>query len=136
MITYDDKDTYLRDLENDFNQYSEENNLDITFKREVYSTTNITLNAYDYGSLVEAFLKKTNNPYDMFMVDSVYTRRYAKYSANLKDYISKETIENYFNKGLASKSCVYKDKIVAIVNIWFYYNNNNKNNLNINMNIK
>ncbi|OUM63925.1 hypothetical protein PIROE2DRAFT_9456, partial [Piromyces sp. E2] len=88
MLTYEEKDKYLIGVEKDFNNYAKENDLDITFQREVFSTENITLNVVDYGGMVEAFLKKTTAQFDMFMVDAVYTR--------------------------PSKTGIYKDKLVAV----------------------
>ncbi|OUM63922.1 hypothetical protein PIROE2DRAFT_9453 [Piromyces sp. E2] len=114
LLTYEDKDTYLEGLENDFNKYSRENDLDIIFKREAFSTTNITLNVVDYGEMIESLLKKPNSPYDMFMVDAVYTRRYSKYAADLKNYLSNETLDKYYINGLASKTGIYKDKLVGV----------------------
>ncbi|ORX82997.1 periplasmic binding protein-like II [Anaeromyces robustus] len=111
-------------MKNDFNKYSEENNLDIEVSYVYYSSENCTIYTADYGSTIEHILKKKSEKYDIYYYDVMYSPRYSQYFIDIKDYIP-EHIKLY-SPGIASDICTYNGKWVGLsLNIKYsvlYYN--------------
>jgi len=102
----------------DFNDYSEENNLNITLELEMVDKVN---NQFDsYSAYIETVLQKKNNiKYDILIYDNSYTQKYGPHLLDLKDYIKDDV--SMFDDILIKDSCTYKDELVGLVNINIYY---------------
>ncbi|ORX65346.1 periplasmic binding protein-like II, partial [Anaeromyces robustus] len=112
-FSYDPEDPYIIKIVKDFNEYAKENNLDIQLNNILLSSHNTTVLNVGYASTVETWLRKKQTDYDIFTMNTIYTSRFAKYSADLKKYVSKDLIDSY-SKGIASKIGYYKDKLVGL----------------------
>ncbi|ORX78587.1 periplasmic binding protein-like II [Anaeromyces robustus] len=124
-FSYGPEDPYYEAITNDFNEYAKEKNLNITLTRMVLSSQNTSVVTNNYASTVESWLKKRNTEYDIFTMNTIYTSRFAKHSADLKKYISKNVIDSY-SKGVASKIGYYNDKLVGLplyIDIGMLYSN-------------
>ncbi|ORX83231.1 periplasmic binding protein-like II [Anaeromyces robustus] len=97
---------------NDFNEYSEKNNLNITVKINVHSTADLK-NFESFAFSVESLLIKKSNKYDIYYYDNSYTQKYGPYLLDLKEYLPEEHIKMY-NQEIVEKSCIYKDKLVGL----------------------
>ncbi|ORX77361.1 periplasmic binding protein-like II [Anaeromyces robustus] len=109
----------------EFNVYAKENNLNITLNLVLFSKANATSDVKDYETMLESLFFKKSKKYDLIFYDNVYSIRFGPYLLNLNDYIPKDHI-NMYTEGIASKSCVYKNSLVALpVNIdaTFFYSN-------------
>jgi len=106
-----DQDTLYITMINDFNQYAEENNLDIYLNLKVVKSSSDNFEAY--GSMVEQLLKKKSNKYDLYYFDNAYTQKYGQYLYNLRKLLPKEHIDMY-HQNLLSYTCKYEDKLVGL----------------------
>ncbi|ORY59001.1 periplasmic binding protein-like II [Neocallimastix californiae] len=100
-------------LINSFNKYAEEKNLNITIKLTTLTTFNSTSEINNYGSLVDMFLSKKSDKYDLFFYYASYTKKYGPHFEDLKELLPKEHIDMY-DKDIISKSCLYNDKVVGL----------------------
>eukprot|EP00833_Pecoramyces_ruminatium_P003044 jgi/Orpsp1_1/1177076/evm.model.c7180000060115.1 len=94
----------------DFNEYSNRNNLNITVTLNTYR---ITGDFDSFGLTLESLFLKRSNKYDIYYYDSVYTQKYGAYLLDLKKYLPKEHIEMYDSK-LLSESCTYGEKLIGL----------------------
>lgn len=94
-----------------FNQYSVDNKLDITVKLDLYTAENSTSLVTDYESMLDSIVK--SDKYDIYFYDNIYSAKFGKYLLNLKEWLSEEHL-NLYTQGVASQSCVYKDKLVGL----------------------
>jgi len=108
----------------DFNDYSIENNLNITIDHTFFSNLNST-NEYEFKSTIEAFVK--GDKYDIYKYDNKNTPLYGKYLLDLNTVMDKNHI-NMYDSHIVSETSIYKNKLVGIVIIFFFF-------LNINVNI-
>eukprot|EP00833_Pecoramyces_ruminatium_P007979 jgi/Orpsp1_1/1182011/evm.model.c7180000079518.2 len=95
-----------------FNDYSKENYLDIFVDLTLFTATNITSNN-DYVSMIESFLKKKSNKYDLFFYDNIFSEKVSHYFLDLNKYIPKEHIDMY-DPRVISQSCQYGDKLTGL----------------------
>ncbi|OUM58657.1 hypothetical protein PIROE2DRAFT_16014 [Piromyces sp. E2] len=110
---FDEKSQLYSSFLDKFNEYSEENNLNITIKLNLLTSKNDGY-AYDnYGTLIEALLKKNKNNYDIYFYESNCLSVYSSYFLDLKKYLSKELIELYDSK-ILSELCIYDNKLVGL----------------------
>ncbi|ORX83189.1 periplasmic binding protein-like II [Anaeromyces robustus] len=100
-------------LVDDFNQYSKENNLDISIKLNLLTSLNSTNSFTDFGSMIEALLKKKTNKYDLYFYDSVYISKYYDHLLDLYDLIPEEHLIK-FDPNIVSKFSIYKNKLVGL----------------------
>ncbi|OUM60635.1 hypothetical protein PIROE2DRAFT_13540, partial [Piromyces sp. E2] len=97
---------------NDFNEYSEENNLNITININVHTNADYT-NFESFANSVESLLLKKTNKYDIYYYDNAYTVKYGPHLLDLKKHLPKEHIEMY-NADVLEKTCVYENKLVGL----------------------
>jgi len=98
---------------NDFNEYSEKNNLNITISINIHTNMD-NKNFESFVDNVESLLNKKTNKYDIYYYDNAYTVKYGPYLLDLEKYLPKEHIEMY-NSDIIEKTCVYEDKLVGLV---------------------
>jgi len=96
---------------NDFNEYSAQQNLNITLELTVYRSSNVH---DDYASYIESILKKKGNKFDIYFYDNSYTTVYGNYLLNLKNYLDPSHTEIYDPK-IISETCIYENKLVGLV---------------------
>ncbi|ORX50396.1 periplasmic binding protein-like II [Piromyces finnis] len=101
------------EMVNEFNKYSKENNLDITLNLTLFSDENTTYAINDFGSTIEYLLKKKSRKYDLYIYDVIYTRKYANYLIDLKEYLPPEHI-NLYNSKDSQKVSVYNNRLVGL----------------------
>jgi len=98
FITFQfNKNSYIDDIINEFNEYSKENNLDIELNKIFYSSDNVTSNINDYATAMESSLIKGSKKHDLIMVNAVYVYRFENYVTDLRNYVSKEIRDLYSN---------------------------------------
>ncbi|ORY61097.1 periplasmic binding protein-like II [Neocallimastix californiae] len=118
-----DEDFSYKLLINKFNEYSIENNLNITLSLNLISKENSTLT--DYELAIESLLLKKSKKYDLLYFDNTYTTTLGRYFLNLEDYIPIEHINNY-KDGIALQTCYYDNHLIGLpITIDFtvlYYN--------------
>jgi len=103
-------------LINNFNDYSIKNNLNITLNLNLLTPKNSTVNRDEFFSLIDSFLQKKSNKYDIYFYDNIYTPKFEPYFLDLNKLLPKEhinlykSIENY-------ESYSYNNKLVGLVNL-------------------
>ncbi|ORX82994.1 periplasmic binding protein-like II [Anaeromyces robustus] len=112
-LLYTGDEEFFSVLENDFNKYSEENNLGINISFVFYTVENSTLFASDYSGTIQYLLNKKSTKYDVIFYDVMYSPRFASYFIDLKDYLPKDHIDIY-SKGIAPNICTYNGKWVGL----------------------
>eukprot|EP00833_Pecoramyces_ruminatium_P004364 jgi/Orpsp1_1/1178396/evm.model.c7180000065111.1 len=100
-----------------FNTYAKENNLDITLNLDLFTSENSTSLVTDYEAMLTALIE--SDKYDLYFYDNIYTTKFGENLLNLKEWVSEEHL-NLYASGVASQSCVYKNKWVGLpINIDF-----------------
>ncbi|OUM57162.1 hypothetical protein PIROE2DRAFT_17922, partial [Piromyces sp. E2] len=98
---------------NSFNEYSKENNLNITLNFNLISNTNTTFSLDNLGNMIDDLLIKQTTKYDLFFYDNTLTSNYGPHLLNLNKWIPKEHIEMY-NQQILSQIAYYGDNLVGI----------------------
>jgi len=98
----------------DFNDYSEENGLDIKVNLNLYTLNNSTLLSDAFGTTLDIFFSKKLNKYDLIFYDIMYSTKYEPHLENLRDYIEDEYIDQY-NPEILSTFSTANNKLVGIV---------------------
>jgi len=99
---------------NDFNKYAKDNDLDITLHLNLFSELNSTSLVTDYESMLDALFNKKSDKYDLVFFDNVYSVRFGPHLLDLYKIMPKDYIDMYM-EGVASKTCLYKDKLIGFV---------------------
>jgi len=100
-------------LKNDFNNYSEINNLNITLEFEILKYDKPTDSYVFFKQFIESSLKKSTNKnnnkaYDIYFYDNKYLNIYGPYLLDLKDLIPKDYIEMH-DPRVIKEICTYND---------------------------
>ena len=119
-FTYDTTSDFEQRLADDFNNYAKEKKLDIQINHIGLSLMNVSIYSNGYGTFVESFLKRKSKNYDLIFLDNTFTNQFASHLADLKNYVSKETIEKYTSKIALSVEYV-GDKLMALVLSFFFF---------------
>ena len=123
--TFDNMEIKNEDLEKEFDEYAENNNLNVKIKFDVIKYEKPTDSYSYFKTLVESLLKKSTSPYDVYYYDSTYLNIYGPYLLNLSDYLPKEHIDMY---KIVKEACTYgENEVVGLViknflNIFDYIN--------------
>jgi len=64
-------------------------------------------------------MERKNNKYDLYFFDNSYTTHYGEYLLDLSKYISKNFVD-IFDPNVISQTCLYENKLVSLVNIFFH----------------
>jgi len=96
----------------DFNNYAKSNGLNTRINYVLHSMDNSTSSVQDYESMLEAIFSKKTNKQDIVFYDTIYAVKFEPHLLDLRDVMPKETIDMYM-EGVASQTCVVKDKIVG-----------------------
>ncbi|ORX43386.1 periplasmic binding protein-like II [Piromyces finnis] len=78
------------EITNEFNKYSDDQNLDIHLNLDLFTEKNITYENNDYSLNIEILLEKKVNKYDLFIFESEEIRRFSSYLHSLNDKLSEE----------------------------------------------
>jgi len=115
LITFSfEKDSkYIDEITNEFNAYSEENNLDIYLQKTLLTSDNITIDIDSYANTIESLLSKKSVKYDLIMVNAVYVHRFDNYVLDLNCYISKE-IRDLYSNSIVQNIGVRNNKLIAL----------------------
>jgi len=103
----------------DFNSYSEKNNLDIIIHLNLLTILNTTYSFTSYGSMIENLLRKKSQKYDIFFYDNLYTLKYAPHLLDLNNEIPNELLNKY-DKDIIANTCSYDDRLVGLVINYIY----------------
>ncbi len=98
----------------DFNAYSKENGLNIIIDLNLFSTSNSTGEVLDYEATLDYHLSRGSDKYDLVFFDNIFTSRFGPYLLDLNGIVEQEHLDKYM-EGVASQTCVYKNKIVGLV---------------------
>jgi len=104
----------------DFNRYSKVNDLDINIDFNLLTSNNISFSMINYELMVEKILINNSRRYDIIFFDNIYTKKYEPYLSNLNEFLSKDIMDLYLT-GIASKTCIYNDRWIAIVKLFYYF---------------
>ncbi|KAL6628683.1 periplasmic binding protein-like II [Neocallimastix sp. 'constans'] len=107
-----------------FNEYSKNNGLDITIKLNLFSPSNSTTNTYDFYTLMDSFLLRKSNKYDLYFYNSIYTWSFEHHFLNLKELLPKDHVDMYTD--IDSEMFSYNNKLVGLpiyINYSVIYNN-------------
>ncbi|ORX79047.1 periplasmic binding protein-like II [Anaeromyces robustus] len=96
----------------DFNQYAEDNNLNITLNINLLTNANTTVDTGDYATLINSLLMKNSYKYDLYIYDNGQTQTYGKYLLDLSEYLPEDYLES-FDPNLISSTCIYDNKQVG-----------------------
>jgi len=102
---------------NDFNEYSKINNLNVTLDLTLILPSNSTSNTDDYCSVIDVFLEKKSDKYDIIFYNNVYTSRFEPLFLDLNEWLPKDFI-NMFENIERSESYSYNNKLIGIVIIY------------------
>jgi len=94
--------------------YSKENNLNINIKLNLLTSSNSSIDIYNFGSMVESLLKKQKNKYDIYFFDFTQTLDIGFYLLDLTKWMPDNYFES-FNTNFIMNSCTYNDKLVGLV---------------------
>jgi len=120
VLTYSDNDDLFKRVNEEFNKYSLEKQLNITLNVITYTTSNTTNFEKEYGATIDQLLYKRSKKFDVFFYDVVYTKRYSNYLLDLYSWFPREHIELY-SKGVALKTCTSNGKWIGLVSIIVLY---------------
>ncbi|KAG4102030.1 periplasmic binding protein-like II [Neocallimastix lanati (nom. inval.)] len=98
---------------NDFNEYSKINNLNVTLDLTLILPSNSTSNTDDYCSVIDVFLEKKSDKYDIIFYNNVYTSRFEPLFLDLNEWLPKDFI-NMFENIERSESYSYNNKLIGI----------------------
>jgi len=116
---FDDENSFHRKITNAFNEYALANNLDIYVDLNAITPQTSTTIIENYGTTIEAVLKRKQKKYDVLYYYSAYSQKYGEHLLNLREYLPEETIKG-FDEGLLKGICSSSDdKLVGIV-IYIY----------------
>ncbi|ORX81926.1 acetyl-CoA synthetase-like protein [Anaeromyces robustus] len=100
-------------IADDFNAYSEANNLDIHLNVNSYSENREFINDVDYASTVETLMKKKNQKHDLYVYNPAYLKRYFPYLLDLQELLPKSHIDLY-SSSTGYQLGFYDNKLVGI----------------------
>jgi len=103
-------------LINDFNNYALSNNLNVTISLNLFTPANSTKNTGDFCSVIDQYLQKKSNKYDIYFYDNIYTSRFEPHFLDLNELLPKNHTE-LFTEAQTSESYSYKNKLIGLVNI-------------------
>lgn len=109
---------------NDFNEYAKKEGLNTSIHLVLFSLENSTAVITDYEAMIDSIFSRRSEKYDFIIYDNIFAPKYAKHLLDLKDIVPKETIDEYM-EGVASQTCIIKDRLiglVSIINIFFFNN--------------
>lgn len=78
------------------------------------TNSNFTIEVKDYEGLLDSLLNKKSIKYDIYFFDNIFTFKYGPHLMDLDEFLSKNQIDLY-KDGVASKTCIYDGKWVALV---------------------
>jgi len=108
-LTYENSDIFDKDfMEKNFGIYASNHNLNISISLDVLKYEKPTDSYSFFKSLVESMLKKSNNPYDIYVYNSRYTDIYGPYLLNLSLNLPKEHIKMY-DSDILRDECIYTE---------------------------
>ncbi|ORX87618.1 periplasmic binding protein-like II, partial [Anaeromyces robustus] len=125
VFAHEDMSEIYGFFENEFNNYSLNNNLNITLSINMLSTTNSSFSFINYGSTTDSLLKKKSNKYDIFIYDNLYISEYEPYLIDLTEYFEQDDI-NKFDQNILNKMCRHNNRLVgfpARINYSVLYSN-------------
>jgi ABC-type glycerol-3-phosphate transport system substrate-binding protein len=106
-------DDLFERMANQFNDYSLENNLNITLKINAYSISNTTNFVNQFGKTIDELLQHKSKEYDIYFYDVIYSKRYSSHFLDLNSWIPRNHLDMY-TKGVALETCKYNGKWVGL----------------------
>jgi len=103
-------------LINNFNDYSIKNNLNITINLNLFTPKNSTVHSDEFFSVIDSFLKRRSNKYDIYFYDNIYTPKFEPNFLDLNKLLPKEHI-NLYKSVENYESYSYNNKLVGLVNL-------------------
>ncbi|KAL6635675.1 hypothetical protein U3516DRAFT_529780, partial [Neocallimastix sp. 'constans'] len=102
-----------------FNEYSENNNLNIYINLNLITSLNSTANVDNFGFMIETLLRNKKNKYDLYYFDYTYTPILGSYLLDLNDRIPNNLLK-IFNSNVLLNECSIEDKLVGLPGYYAY----------------
>eukprot|EP00833_Pecoramyces_ruminatium_P001843 jgi/Orpsp1_1/1175875/evm.model.c7180000055549.1 len=121
----DDEGKLFKSIEEEFNNYSKENELDIELSISLMTKLNSTISYENFDSSIELLLKKGSKKYDLLFYDVVYTKKHSPYFLDLNQNLQKDHLSLYNNK-IVDQICKYNDQLYGLplyINLSVLYSN-------------
>jgi len=96
-----------------FNQYTMENNIDITADINLMTINSVANSLANSYLMIESLLKKKTNKYDIYFYDVSYGKQYSPYLLDLREVLPEEQ-KNYLNKIILKKIFILKGKLFGL----------------------
>ncbi|KAL6613112.1 periplasmic binding protein-like II [Neocallimastix californiae] len=100
----------IKSIVEDFNNYSQEKNLEIQLIDNIYSTVTTP---ESYSETIEFLLKSKSSKYDLIIHDMIDSKKLANYLTNLNEYISSPLFEMYSN-GIVNDTYIINKNMIAL----------------------
>ncbi|ORX86473.1 periplasmic binding protein-like II [Anaeromyces robustus] len=84
-----------REMIDEFNRYSKDNNLDIFLEFNFLTENNSTYDVTDYGNVINSLLTKKSTKYDMYIYFDAFNDLFAPHFINLKEYLDDDFINTF-----------------------------------------
>ena len=97
-----------------FNQYTMENNIDITADINLMTINSVANSLANSYLMIESLLKKKTNKYDIYFYDVSYGKQYSPYLLDLREVLPEEHI-NMYNELILKEICTYNGKLIGLV---------------------
>jgi len=114
VIQHDMYTNLYTELENGFNEYSKNNDLDITLKITPFIENNMTLGREGYNSQIDILVQAGSTEFDLYIFDPVHLKQYSTHFADLGLLLSKEHFDMYSSNNI-NQICKYHDQWVGLV---------------------
>jgi len=112
---------------NDFNEYSQKNNLDIHLEFVAFTKENSTVTVKGYEDYIQDQLINKSTENDLYFYDNIFTFKFGPHFLPLNNLIPDETFK-YYESGIANEISKYNKKWVALpikLDATFMYINQN-----------
>jgi len=114
VLTYNDSIDLFEKIIKDFNEYAQENNIDVELEVNLYTNADTTDFVNENGSTIDKLLNDGTQKYDLFFYDVMYSNKYSNHLIDLSEFLKKDHIKLYSN-GVATKTCKLEDKWIGLV---------------------
>ena len=109
-------------LINNFNEYSLKNNLNVTIDLNLFTPANSTKKTDDFCSVIDQFLKRKSDKYDIYFYNNIYTTRFEPHFLDLNKLLPRNHTAMYVD-AQTSESYSYNDKLIGLVSNLYWKKN-------------
>jgi len=111
---YFSDDNFYQSIEQIFNNYSKEKNLNITLSINYFSKKNSTGNRQQLFTTTEALLREKSKKYDLYLFDIIYLKELSNHFIDLNECLSNEYLD-LFKINDMDKYYVFNNRWIGLV---------------------